>query len=248
MRIGKAVTQEEVAEAVGITRQWYSLLEGNAPVRVSPSVLARVADALMMDFAERMALFRLVLPEIHATSLTKGSVLLDAFASLRHLTRRLWAATTEAEALTVVREYAITELAADAMVTFTRVCEGGWDRVATGNLDDERDKELHATIRERCGDNIMDDLLCYALMEQPGELITRLERDACFPDLAAKDRPAFDAVGLGDISFAMAHVQTSHGFVARILAHHAMAHEYSEIERAHLSMLADLTSLALSGT
>jgi transcriptional regulator with XRE-family HTH domain len=55
MRVGKVVTQEEVAEAVGISRQWYAMLESDHPVRVSATVLGRIVDALMMDTAERFA-------------------------------------------------------------------------------------------------------------------------------------------------------------------------------------------------
>jgi transcriptional regulator with XRE-family HTH domain len=104
IRIGKLVTQEEVAEVVGISRVWYGMLENERPVRVSTAVLGRIADALMMDPVERASLFRLAFPELRSTSLADDSAgLLDTIGSLRLLTRRLWAATTEAEALTVVR-------------------------------------------------------------------------------------------------------------------------------------------------
>jgi hypothetical protein len=84
-------------------------------------------------------------------------------------------------------------------------------------------------------------------MAQPGELLTRVERDARFPDLAAKERPALDAIGLGDLSFAMANVRTQRGFAARLLVVHRTTHLFSKVERAQLSALADLTSVALSG-
>jgi hypothetical protein len=203
-----------------------------------------------MDAAERGALFRLAVPELRSASLAdRSTAMLDAFGSLRRLTRALWTATTEAEALTIVREYAMTQFAADAVVTFSRVGEGRWERAATGfgSVDEEREKQLHAIISERWGDGALDQLLCYTLMAAPGELMVRAARDARFPDLAAKDGPAFDAVGWADASFAMANVRSQHGSVARILAHHATAHAYSEIERAQLSTLADVTSLALSG-
>ena len=65
-RLGKPVTQEEIAEAVGISRQWYSQLEGDRPTRVSVAVLARIADVLMMDSDERATLFRIALPELRS--------------------------------------------------------------------------------------------------------------------------------------------------------------------------------------
>ena len=63
-RVGRPVTQEEIAEAAGIGREWYARMETDRPVRASSRAIVRVAEALMMDPAERMALFRLTLPEM----------------------------------------------------------------------------------------------------------------------------------------------------------------------------------------
>jgi hypothetical protein len=56
-RIGKPVTQEEVAEAAGVTRVWYGMLEGRAEVNASMALLGRLADILMFNGAQRIALF-----------------------------------------------------------------------------------------------------------------------------------------------------------------------------------------------
>lgn len=58
-RVGKTVTQEEVAEAVNVSRQWYMMMETGRTAGISVAVLGRVADALMMDRRERATLFRL---------------------------------------------------------------------------------------------------------------------------------------------------------------------------------------------
>ncbi len=244
-RIGKAITQEEVAEAAGITRQWYAMLESDRPVHVSAPLVARIADVLMMEPVERSALFRLALPELRNASLTdRSTAILDAFGSMRRVTRRLWAATTEAEALTIVREHALTQLEPDVMVTCTRIEDGRWDRATTG---DDRDRvRLHALICERCHPGAIDDFHCYPFLSQPGEVMTRSERDAHFRDLAEL-RHVLDAVEWGQFSCAMVHVRSQHGFVSQLQAVHHTAHAFSETERALLSTLADLTSLALSG-
>jgi transcriptional regulator with XRE-family HTH domain len=248
-RIGKAVTQEEVAEAVGISRVWYARMESDRALRVSAAVLGRIADALMMDPPERSALFRLAVPELRSVSLTdRSTALLEALGSLRQLQRRLWVATTEADALTIVREHAITKLGADAMLTFTRAGEDQWDFATTGDpIEDDRATRFFGLLRERLAPTELDDLACYTLIAEPGELITRSERDVRFPDIAAKDQSALAAVDWADMSFAMANVRSQRGFVARIMALHDTAHAFSEIERAELSALADITSLALSG-
>jgi transcriptional regulator with XRE-family HTH domain len=246
IRIGKAVTQEEVAEAIGISRQWYAMLESDRSVRVSAAVLARIAGALMMHPTERAALFRLAVPELQSASLTNGSTaILDAFGSVRRVTRKLWAATTEAEALTLVREHALTHLTPDAMVTPTRVGEGRWAHTGSGD-DNTRGERFLAHLRESCGAQVLDDLHCYTLLAEPGELLTSSERDARFPGLAAKVREALHAAEMVDVSVAMANIRTQRGFVARLLAVHRTPYAFSEIERAQLSTLADLTSLALS--
>jgi transcriptional regulator with XRE-family HTH domain len=245
-RIGKPITQEEVAETVGISREWYTRMERDRHVRVSARVLSRLADALMMEPEERAAFFRLAVPELNATSLTdRATAILDAFGSLRHLMRRLWAATTEAEALSLVREHGKTMFSTDAIVTFTRLGEGHWARTANGDDGDERGERFHALIRQRCCEGIIDDFHCYTLMVQPGELITAPERNALLPDIATEARRALNAVRYPDATFAMAHVRSRRGLVARIQLLHHTGHAYSHLERAQLGALANLVSLAL---
>ena len=131
IRVGKPITQEELAEALGISRTWYARLESECPVVVSPSLLSRIADALMMDFDEREDLFRLAVPELRAAPLTDRAPLVDFMRPLRSLMRRLWAADTEAEMLTIVREHAITGLRPDIVVARTRVGVGRWEYAGT---------------------------------------------------------------------------------------------------------------------
>ena len=147
VHVGQAVSQEEVAEAVGITRHWYSMMERGRGERFSSAVLGRIADALMMDPTERAALFHLAVPEIRSTSLTdRSTAMLEAFGSLRRVTRLLWAASAETEALTIIREYAMTELAPDLML---------------------RLNQSLAVAGERWGPSAIDDILCYTLMARP---------------------------------------------------------------------------------
>lgn len=248
-RVGKAVTQEEVAEAVGISRQWYAMLESDRAVSPSATVLGRIADALMMSPSERASLFRFALPELRLESPTRTSrEVLDAFGSLRRLMRRLWAATSEAEALTVIREEASTQLEADAILTRTRVAEGHWDQAASGDpAGGERGQQCQALIRQRWGAPTVDDSHVYSFIRRPGEVVTRPERDARWPVLAAKVREAVNAHDSAEATWAMANVQTQHGFVARLMAVHNTRHEFSETERAMLGTLSELASVALSG-
>jgi hypothetical protein len=67
-RRGKPVTQEELAEYLGVSRAWYSLLESRKPARVSIVLLDRLSAALMLTREERAKLFALALPELDFTS------------------------------------------------------------------------------------------------------------------------------------------------------------------------------------
>src|ERR1700722_2333759 len=56
-RRGLRVSQEELAEAANVSRNWYAILESGAKVRASTRLLARIADALMLSAEERAELF-----------------------------------------------------------------------------------------------------------------------------------------------------------------------------------------------
>ena len=64
-RRGRAVSQEEVAEAVGVSRGWYAMLERGEPIQPSIFMLSRLARALNATRDERLSLFELGIPELH---------------------------------------------------------------------------------------------------------------------------------------------------------------------------------------
>jgi len=64
VRRGRRVTQEEIAEAIGISRNWYRRLESNDAPRASAKLLDRIAEAFQGTPEERTKLFILGIPEI----------------------------------------------------------------------------------------------------------------------------------------------------------------------------------------
>ena len=64
VRRGRRVTQEEIAEAVGISRNWYRRLENGDAPRASAKLLDRIARALQFTPEDRMNLFVLGIPEL----------------------------------------------------------------------------------------------------------------------------------------------------------------------------------------
>jgi DNA-binding XRE family transcriptional regulator len=67
VRRGRRVTQEEIAEAVGISRNWYRRLESGDAPRASAKLLDRIAKAFQFTLEERTNLFMLGIPEIAQT-------------------------------------------------------------------------------------------------------------------------------------------------------------------------------------
>jgi DNA-binding XRE family transcriptional regulator len=63
-RRGRRVSQEEMAEAVGVSRNWYRRLENGDAPRASAQLLDRIAKAFQLTPEERMLLFVLAIPEI----------------------------------------------------------------------------------------------------------------------------------------------------------------------------------------
>lgn len=69
LRQGRPVTQEELAEYLGVSRTWYAALESSMEVRPSFALLERLADVLMLTPEERTALFDAAFPELELADL-----------------------------------------------------------------------------------------------------------------------------------------------------------------------------------
>jgi transcriptional regulator with XRE-family HTH domain len=66
-RLREGVSQAEVAELAAVSLNWYELFEsGRGDRRVSVDFVRRIAQALRLDFNDRMELYRLALPEAQA--------------------------------------------------------------------------------------------------------------------------------------------------------------------------------------
>jgi DNA-binding XRE family transcriptional regulator len=72
-RRGRVVSQQELADAIEVSRNWYTLLESGRAIRTSPRLLARLAEVLMLSGDERARLFRIAIPELRSTKLEHAS-------------------------------------------------------------------------------------------------------------------------------------------------------------------------------
>lgn len=67
-RRGRPVTQEELAEAIDVSRVWYAKLETGASIRTSTALIDRLANTLMLTPEERSALFQVAFPELNVSA------------------------------------------------------------------------------------------------------------------------------------------------------------------------------------
>jgi transcriptional regulator with XRE-family HTH domain len=73
-RVGKPVTQEEIAELLDVSRTWYALLEAEG-ARASPALLDRIAKLFGLEGDERLELFALAIPELQTSPKAPSSAL-----------------------------------------------------------------------------------------------------------------------------------------------------------------------------
>jgi transcriptional regulator with XRE-family HTH domain len=75
LRIGRPFTQEETAEALDVSRQWYAALEMGSSVRPSSALLDRIATLFVLNDDERLTLFRLAIREIGTQAKAPGTIM-----------------------------------------------------------------------------------------------------------------------------------------------------------------------------
>lgn len=95
-RIGKHVTQEEIAEALGVSREWYSLIENGDVARLAPELLEHIARLYEMGDQDRATLYELAIPEIAAGALRRSMQdgALGTLAAVRRFSQDIAAASS----------------------------------------------------------------------------------------------------------------------------------------------------------
>jgi transcriptional regulator with XRE-family HTH domain len=248
-RIGKAVTQEEIAGIVGISVRWYAAFESGVALRTSPVVLGRIAEALMLADDERRQLFTLAIPEIVGSSLRISSTPNFAIASLNTTVRRLCAATTENDVMTVLAEGVAEHFAhADFVGVFRRSAPGLWEFPVI--VGDPRSYAPLPGIQLELNDGLnplqVDEAMLHGVLLQPGDVGTRRELHR---DLTVKPRidRAFSASGFADANFLAAHIRSNRGLTANLFVNCIHPpNPFTEYDRVLIAALAELASLALS--
>ena len=246
-RRGKRVSQEEMAEAVGVSRGWYQRLETDA-IRPSIALLNRVAGALNATPEERARLFRLAVPGLPSALTATSAEAFESLSFVRSVSSRLSAASSECEALSIAAEHLETWFA-DALliVSVKRLDAGRWNWWLAADADLK--SEWARCIREigaLATPQQFDDFWSYPRLQSAGETVDDTEYEQLVPELRRLSVETHKKHGLDVPSFLRSRITTRHGLIAGIQVNHRMGRTYSNVDRAALAAVAELTSLALS--
>jgi transcriptional regulator with XRE-family HTH domain len=251
VRHGKAVTQEEIAEALGVSRVWYSMLESGAALNTSLRLLTRLADAFSLSGGDREALFHLALPALRTAALSpvRDDGPLQSMQALRLAMRRIWWASSEAEIMGTVTEAVSAILPdADSAGTFRRIQPGRWEYpiVLGGDRFVSSLHDLHEGLRDGFTPEQIDDVMLHGSGRLAGKAGARAELHR---NVSVQRRIArtFESAGFASAQCVHARIRSDNGFEGAIFAHYAVkTNDFSELDHAALDTLADLATLALS--
>jgi transcriptional regulator with XRE-family HTH domain len=242
-RVGKSVTQEEIAEHLGITRGWYGRFEAGAPVGFSVSLLNRLGDMLLLSAPERAELARLAMPELAPVVGHRDSTrLYEALGVVRRAVKRLWRATSEREILSIAGEE-VRQLVPCFELIFAR-------RIVTlrevqlpqpGGNSAARLAEARNFAISRFTPEQFARLDAFWQCAPPGGL---LSIDAYPPDILRVIRLVLREHGIVWSLKLAAPIRGSRGS-AYVGGQSTRPHAVSELERTMLTTIADFASLAL---
>jgi transcriptional regulator with XRE-family HTH domain len=243
-RLGKRVTQEELAEAIGVGREWYVQLEcGTGETRASTGLLRRLADALMVTPEERASLFQLAIPDVHRIQLRDDSIAaLEGYSRLRSMTKRLWAATSTEDVLTTALEQIAGWFDGALLVRATHRPESApWEH---RGVDDKHDQSTAIRDMRELAPEWCDAAHFYPRLANAGDLGSQDLWPLPLQRVNLKVWARYRVAGW----FAMryARVRSRAGFVGGFYIFHEFGHSYSASDLAVLGAFAELASLALS--
>jgi transcriptional regulator with XRE-family HTH domain len=246
-RIGRPVTQQELAEAIGVSQNWCAKLESAGMRRISIGLAGRLADALMVTPEEQARLFRLAVPELRAGDLGHESIAVyEAMPRLRQTVKRLFGATSETEIFHIAGEEARGLLPCfDAIYARRGVLSAREDAVVFRRPGVNQAKDYTALRKE-------------LIRRLTPEVIGRV--DASWQHSAAGDLVAYEAyppefvelyrLVLHEQSFAWesilnAHIRGRGDSLGMVGGLSSRPHDVTDLERAALSAIAGFASLAL---
>lgn len=246
LRYGRRVTQEEIAEAVDVSRGWYRMLEGGAKVRASAQLLDRLASVFDLTSEERVTLFALALPEMRYMQISSDArAVHQAFSWVRSTAKRLWVAPSETHAYVEISERLADWFDDALLVQWMRRDETGvWDRHSAAIRGS---KLLQQVAEEICAWSFTrrehDKFMLFPQVCEAGAVGDTTNLTPYTRDIRID---AYTKHGMTTPDFLHARVRSRAGLIGGLAVVHDAGHDYSATERAVLGAMAELTSLALS--
>jgi transcriptional regulator with XRE-family HTH domain len=241
-RVGKPVTQEEIAEHLGITRQWYGRFEAGAAASFSTQLLDRLSELLQLSTSEHAELVRLAMPELASAVSRNSTNLYEALALVRGAVKRFWSATSEGEILYVAGEEARQLVPCFELIFARRIVAPEEAQFPQpGGNSAARLAEARAYALRRFTPEQFAWLDAFWQRTPAGVFVPI---DAYPPEHLRLYRRALHEHGIDWDSLVGAHVRGSSGS-ALVGGTSTYQHDVTELERAMLSTIADFTSLAL---
>jgi transcriptional regulator with XRE-family HTH domain len=253
-RIGKRVTQEEFAEHLGISRNWYSKLEAGAPAVFSIPLLNRLGDMLLLSGPERAELMQLAMPELATVVSRDSTKVYEALGAMRRSVERLYRATSEWEILQVAGEEARQLLPRCELIFARRIMafeEAQFPQ--PGGSGTRRLSEATAYAFRRFTPEQFARLDVLWSHTPPGAVADRsgglptgvlLPSDAYPPDILRLVRLALREYGIDSDSAVAAHIRGSRAS-ALVGGMSTRPHDVTKLERTMLSTIAEFASFAL---
>lgn len=142
-RVGKAVTQEEMAEALEVSRQWYASLEADA-AHASVALINRISGVLSLSREEHIELLRLAVPAFaaavprdHSEPRVLESPSLPSVTGLELIISSTTEIETTARRLHRLREQFLTSDAVTSDLPRARILRS-WTRSQAAHVDPAR--------------------------------------------------------------------------------------------------------------
>jgi transcriptional regulator with XRE-family HTH domain len=241
-RIGKPVTQEELAEHLGISRGWYARFEAGGPAGFSIPLLNRLCDILLLSAPERAELVRLAMPDLAPVVPRDSSSLYEALSVVRRAVKRLWHASSEDEIIRVAGEEARQLLPSFELIFARRITafdEAQFPR--PGRSPAARLAQARACALRRFTPEQLARVDALWQCAAGGGLVPI---ETYPPDCLRLYGLTLDEHGIAYSLPVAAHIRASSGSaIVGVASTHP--HDVTELERAILSTIADFASLAL---
>jgi transcriptional regulator with XRE-family HTH domain len=247
IRVGKRVTQEEIAEHLGVSRGWYARFEGGAPAGFSISLLNRLADLLLLGAPERAELMRLAVPGLAPIVLPDSTDLYKALGVVRRAVKRLWRATSEGEILDVAGEEARQLLPHPELIWVRQGELAVRDEVVFPKPGLESAVRLARARDESLGLYTRDQFARLAALLQRTRVGEILSFEVFPRDIVRVVEDALREHGLAGkpMSLAVAPIRGSNGFRAGLSCSSTRPQDVTKLDRAMQSAIAEFASLAL---